>query len=326
MEENQQQVPESGPASMADGANASPAIPSEVKRSSPQRRISLVLDLAVGVCALIIAGILMAILDRAPLQILLPLTCVVFFAAAATKAVWSQLNPWIEGLAISLGAFFPVAVMAVAIGHARRPEVWLSPLLLAVVCGAGAQAQKLWLARQPLAGVAIAAALLAGLFAGGRLAAPLLVSMELRTMDQPAPPFAVTMLDGTPVTRDSLKGRVVVLDFWGTWCEPCLAEMPTILKVHRQYQGNNGVAFLAVNAEWHDDTATKVRAFIERKHLDVPVALDTEGAGKTLQVTGLPTLVVIDRRGYIRMEDVGYDADQPLEKQLTGEIDELLRQ
>ena len=320
--EESQTIIEPGAATLESGLGASPQNPTQA--SDPLKRFfSLLLDLVTGFCSLIVLAVVLVILHRIARQAFVPLTCGLFFIAAMTKAIWSELNPWAEGVAISLGAFFPVALVTVAAGHGGARLLGFG-LGLALVCGAGAQTQKLFASQHRLAGFSTAVAFLALLMMANRLVVPMLMSLGQRTMNEPAPPFTVTTLDGSRVTRDSLKGRVVVLDFWGTWCEPCMAEMPAILKVHRHYQANSDVAFFAVNAGWHDDTADKVRAFVDRKHLDIPVALNPAGATKLLEVNALPTLILIDRRGNIRMESVGYDPDVPLETQLSSKIDELL--
>jgi thiol-disulfide isomerase/thioredoxin len=144
-------------------------------------------------------------------------------------------------------------------------------------------------------------------------------------MNQPAPKFTLTRLDGTPVTLDSLQGHVVLLDFWGTWCGPCLAEMPQIVSLRRQFASNHDVIFLAVNSGWQGDTPDKVRTFVQQKHLDIPVALDPENATGQLKIDALPTLILIDRQGHIRMEETGYDDGEPLETELTTQIEALLK-
>ncbi|MFZ0271436.1 MAG: TlpA disulfide reductase family protein [Acidobacteriaceae bacterium] len=286
--------------------------------------IGLVLDLGLGFCALMVLGIALLVLHRFAGRMWLPLTGALFFLVSMVTGLWSRLNPWIDGMATSLGAFFPVALIAVVALHSGGPRVWGFALLLALACGAGAQTQRLWKVRRWLEGTGVAMAAIAMVVVAGKFMPSLMTPLGQRAMNEQAPQFTVTMLDGTPVTLDSLKGRVVVMDFWGTWCEPCMAEMPAIVKVHRRYQSNAGVVFLAVNAGWHGDTGDQVRMFVERKHLDVPVALDSGATVRSLKVDGLPTLILIDRQGRIRMEETGYSADEPLESELAGQIEGLL--
>lgn len=287
---------------------------------------SIALDLAVGFGTLIVLLICVVPFHMIRLHVVLPIAAAVFFLAAVLRAVWSKMNPWIEGIAVSVGALIPVVAVAAAFSHAGNRTLWAYAGLLVLVCCAGAQAQKFWKARPRLASVATLLVLAGVLFAAGKYAIPRLTAgSEYKTMDRPAPGFTLAMLDGTPVTLDSLKGHVVVLDFWGTWCAPCMAEMPTISKVHRQYEANKDVVILAVNPGWNDDTPDKIRGVLRAKHLDVPVALDNAGLARSLGIDALPCLMVIDRSGHIRMEDDGYDENEPLQSELTGQIEQLLK-
>jgi len=234
------------------------------------------------------------------------------------------MNAWLDGLVISLGGSLPLVLFAFFThGHAWR--VLLCVLAWAVVCGVGAQTTRFFrTGRASLAGATIAAFLVVVAVATKFTPMPSLASPGLQTMDKPAPAGQFAMLDGSgPVSLNSLHGRVVVLDFWASWCEPCMAEMPSVLKVHRQYLADKNVAFLAVNPGWHDDTPDKVRSAVAKRHIDIPVALDNSGVWKNLAVSGLPTLIVIDRRGHIRMENVGYDPAEDLVGELSGQIQKL---
>jgi thiol-disulfide isomerase/thioredoxin len=260
---------------------------------------------------------------HATLAALLPVAAVFFAVVAMVRAIWSRMNPWLEGFFISLGASMPVVVIAV-VGHGRPLRVAAFVFALAAVCGAGAQTTRfLKTGRAPFAGATVAAFIVLIVIATKYTPMPSLLSPGLRTMDTPAPSLTLAMLDGQPVTLDSLKGRVVVLDFWATWCEPCMAEMPSVLKVHRRYQANNSVVFFAVNPGWEDDTADKIRTTARQKHIDIPIAFDPSAA-RTFNVKGLPTLIVIDRRGHIRMENYGYGVTEDLDGELSGQIDQAL--
>jgi len=291
---------------------------------------SLVVDLLVGFCTLIAAVVVLVLFHRLTASVLFSIAGAMFFVAAMIRTARRRadpplFNPWMEGFAISLGALFPLALFMVAVLHGGNLFLWAAAVLLVPICGAGAQTQRLWKQRRPLALAGTVFALVALLLFVEKFALGWLAGVGTHTMDRPAPPIAVTMLDGTPVTLASLHGHVVVLDFWGTWCGPCLEEMPRIVKIQRRYQGNPAVMFLAVNAGWQDDTAGSVSSFVQHRHLDLPIAMDTGGTTRRLGIDGLPTLVVIDRQGHIRMEAVGYNDGEPLESELTSQIDALLK-
>lgn len=116
-----------------------------------------------------------------------------------------------------------------------------------------------------------------------------------------APPFTARSLDGGTVSLEDFRGRVVVLNFWATWCGPCRVEMPEF----ERYQARLGdrVAILGVNMQ---EPPTLVAPFVRQYALTFPILLDESGAiAAPYRVTGLPTSVILDRAGIIRERVVG---------------------
>ena len=113
-----------------------------------------------------------------------------------------------------------------------------------------------------------------------------------------APGFTLSDLDGKPVSLASLKGHVVVLDFWATWCPPCVEELPTVAKVSAGY-ADQGVRFYAINVS---DAPGEIRAFLDRQKLSLPVLLggaDSVDVPLKYAADYIPLLVVIDADGKI---------------------------
>lgn len=111
-----------------------------------------------------------------------------------------------------------------------------------------------------------------------------------------APDFTLVTLDGTTLQSTALRGRVVVIDFWATWCGPCRAEVPELVALQRTF-GAKGVQFVGISM---DDDVTPVRAFYREHHMNYPVALgDAELGERFGGVLGLPVKFVIDREGGI---------------------------
>jgi peroxiredoxin len=134
-----------------------------------------------------------------------------------------------------------------------------------------------------------------------------------------APDFTLNDLDGKAVTLSSLRGQVVVLDFWATWCGPCVAALPIVTKTAASFQ-DKGVVFYAVNDK---EKADAVRAFQTSKSLLFPVLLDSEGnACKLYQAGAIPQTVIIDRTGKIQAVHVGYDPN--LKEVLTQQLTDVL--
>lgn len=116
-----------------------------------------------------------------------------------------------------------------------------------------------------------------------------------------APPFTARTLDGATTSIQNYRGRVVVLNFWATWCGPCRVEMPEF----ENYQAQMGerVAILGVNML---ESPGQIAPFVQQYGLTFPILLDEDGAiAAPYRVTGLPTSVILDRAGIIRERVVG---------------------
>ena len=121
-----------------------------------------------------------------------------------------------------------------------------------------------------------------------------------------APDFNLTSIDGNKVTLDSLKGKVVLLDFWATWCGPCKAAMPTIQKLHEAYK-DKGVVILGVNT-W-EKNADSARDYMAKKKFTYGCLMNGDDLAKAYGVTGIPTLVIIGKDGRVAMADMGLSDD-----------------
>jgi len=120
-----------------------------------------------------------------------------------------------------------------------------------------------------------------------------------------APNFSLTMLDDKKFKLSDQKGKVVILDFWASWCAPCIKAMPDVMLVARSFQKKGNVAFCAINQA---ETPAIITEFLgKRKWQDLPVALDFDMAvGNKFQVKGIPHTVVIGKDGKIAWMHSGY--------------------
>jgi len=115
---------------------------------------------------------------------------------------------------------------------------------------------------------------------------------------EPAPDFKVERLVGGELTLASLRGRVVIIDFWATWCPPCRAELPWLLKLARRYE-SRGVVFVAMNQDDGPQRALATEFASELPGIDRFITLGGPSLAGPYRVDGLPTMYVIDAQGRV---------------------------
>jgi thiol-disulfide isomerase/thioredoxin len=135
----------------------------------------------------------------------------------------------------------------------------------------------------------------------------------------PAPDFSLQRLDGPAVSLKDLRGSVVVLEFWATWCGPCRGSLPSLEVIARRYRDRR-VQVLLVNVA---EQAEPVRAWLEGRYEAAAVLLDGDGGvSERYGVDGIPRLFVIDQDGRVVWSHQGYGGG--LERNLTMILDQLL--
>ncbi|MGA2435556.1 MAG: TlpA disulfide reductase family protein [Bryobacteraceae bacterium] len=125
--------------------------------------------------------------------------------------------------------------------------------------------------------------------------------------------FSLETLDGEPVSLDQTRGKVVVLDFWATWCPPCRAELPSIEKLRAEFADR--VQFYGVNEE----DSGSVKDFIRKKHYELPILMDGKRqVHRQYGISAFPTLLIIDRQGVIRQHFIGSRSEAALRKAIKS--------
>jgi len=121
-------------------------------------------------------------------------------------------------------------------------------------------------------------------------------------LDKPAPDFQFQSPEGQATSLGNLRGEPVILNFWATWCGPCVHEMPYLQQVYEEWSGK-GLVLLAINI---DATSSKVTEFLQGHSLFLPVLLDTkQDIARRYNIQYIPTTFFIDKDGIIQVVKVG---------------------
>ncbi|HEY7087761.1 MAG TPA: redoxin domain-containing protein [Tepidisphaeraceae bacterium] len=138
---------------------------------------------------------------------------------------------------------------------------------------------------------------------------------------KPAPAFSLKDLDGNPVSLQKLQGSVVVLDFWATWCGPCIMSMPHIDELNKEL-APKGLKLYAVN---FNEQAGVVKQFLTTKSFSMPVLLDSDGKVSALyKAPPIPQTFIIGKDGKVRKVFVGYGPG--VEKTIREAVDAAMRE
>lgn len=137
---------------------------------------------------------------------------------------------------------------------------------------------------------------------------------EVAKQHRPAPDFTLPLIDGGQLRLSSYRGKVVLLDFWATWCVPCREETPHFVELQQKY-GNQGLQIIGVSM---DDSLEPVRTFYKQFHMNYPVVMGTADVGGAYGgVLGLPIAFLIDREGRIYAKHIGATDAAVFEKDIA---------
>jgi thiol-disulfide isomerase/thioredoxin len=149
--------------------------------------------------------------------------------------------------------------------------------------------------------------------------------LKKQLMYKPGPGLnQLTDLKGKAVTAEMMKGKVVILDFWATWCVPCMQEMPYLQKVYDKYKNNPKVMFMVVNSGARNTIKDAIGWEAKNPQYTFPLYFNNDpDIGEKVGFTLIPTIAVIDQKGLMQFRTIGFEGAE-LEHKLAAQIDILL--
>jgi len=133
-----------------------------------------------------------------------------------------------------------------------------------------------------------------------------------------APDFELTSLDGSTIKLSSLKGKVVLLDFWATWCPPCRKMIPELKKIYSKYK-NKGVEVIGISMD--EGSLGTIKSFVDNTGINYPVVRGDHALSKAYgYINAIPTSFIIDKAGVIRDKHTGFQSAEDMQ----AVIDNLL--
>lgn len=146
-------------------------------------------------------------------------------------------------------------------------------------------------------------------------------------LDEMMPDFEIKdFKSGEIISNTDLQGKIVVANFWATWCGTCIKEMRPLNNIYTKYKDNSDVVFLAVNTpKWSTDEYSQIERLITKKSISLPIYIDennemTEG----FDISSIPTLFIIDKKGKMRVRHIGFTNEKELEDYINEQIKKLL--
>jgi thiol-disulfide isomerase/thioredoxin len=135
-----------------------------------------------------------------------------------------------------------------------------------------------------------------------------------------APDLTLRTIEGQEVTLSGLRGKVVLLDFWATWCGPCKESIPHLVQLYRSYQ-DKGFELIGMSMDKMGEVEM-VRRFVKSMDLPYPIIMTPDEVTRSYKITGIPTTILIDKEGKVREKIVGFN--RAIGQQITARVAELI--
>lgn len=136
-----------------------------------------------------------------------------------------------------------------------------------------------------------------------------------------APDFTLSDTNGSNVRLSDLRGKVVLIEFWATWCPPCRESIPAMNEIYKRYS-ERGLVILGISVDKGQNVTDDLRAFVREYSILYPVLIDSKNINNLYGVYSIPTTLLIDKEGKVVLKNIGFSPE--LEDKLSKEIERLL--
>ncbi|MFN3478918.1 MAG: peroxiredoxin family protein [Thermodesulfovibrionales bacterium] len=136
-----------------------------------------------------------------------------------------------------------------------------------------------------------------------------------------APDFTLRTTNSSEVHLSDLRGKVVLIEFWATWCPPCRESIPTMNEIYKRYN-EKGLVLLGISVDKGQNVVEDLRAFVREYSIQYPVLIDSKNVNNLYGVYSIPTTFLIDKEGKIVFKSIGFSPE--VENKLSAEIERLL--
>lgn len=136
-----------------------------------------------------------------------------------------------------------------------------------------------------------------------------------------APDFTLSDVSGKKVTLSELRGKVILVEFWATWCPPCKDAVPEMNKLYEKYKGKD-VQVLAISVDQGGDVVSKLNSFIREHRVNYPVLVDDKKVNVSYGVANVPVAFIVDKEGKVAKKHIGFMDE--LAERISQDIEALL--
>ena len=155
------------------------------------------------------------------------------------------------------------------------------------------------------------------LFCGAALLLPHCVKEEKELVL--APDFTLRTLDGQEILLSNFRGKVVLLDFWATWCGPCKESIPILVQIYKTHQQKE-LEVIGMNVDRGD--VSSVHRYVKSMDIPYPITITPDEVQRKYGVTGLPTIILLDKQGKVRDKFLGFSS--VIGQRIAARVEELI--